>query len=65
MKSILKKFEKNAIEMSKIYGGSEHYTGRRSVGDVGSGEEYQYLSDDGSVRTVVFAETGIIYDSGN
>ncbi|NHB70278.1 hypothetical protein [Perlabentimonas gracilis] len=66
MESVLKKFEKKSIDMSKVYGGSsEHYTGTRSVagpdGTVTSGEEYAYVNDDGSITTAVFKDERIIH----
>ncbi len=60
MESILKKFEKNSIDMSNVYGGLEVYTGKKSVGDL-SGEEYAYINGD-CVQTVVFGENGIIFN---
>ena len=66
MKSVLKKFEKNSIDMSKIYGQGDIGTGRArtatSGGAVLSGMEYIRIYDDGCVWTYLATDGGGIYD---
>jgi hypothetical protein len=65
MESVLKKFEKQSIDMSKIYGGEEFYSGRGSVGTSGGaiyhGEEYTRIDDQGCVVMFVVTSSGIFY----
>ncbi len=58
MKSVLRKFEKNSIDMSKIYGGSVHPTGVAKAYDYNGiiyyGKEYARISsDDSCVETYI------------
>lgn len=63
MKSALKKFEKNSIDMSKVYGGYEVYdTGRANCavnGVVYSGTEYVSISE-GCATTWWRGDNGLI-----
>lgn len=63
MESVLKKFEKNAIDMSSIYGGSTHYTGEMSAatsgGAVYKGKEYARIDKDGCVWTYLIPYNGL------
>lgn len=64
MESILKKFEKNSVDMSKVYGGgTSHYTGERSMVTSGGayyrGKEYAEVSDDGCVSTYLVPYNGL------
>lgn len=62
MESVLKKFEKNAIDMSNIYGASSHYTGRMSAGTSGGqvyqGNEYVDIDADGCAYTYLITDGG-------
>jgi len=65
MESLLKKFEKNAIDMSKVYGGATTpYTGEMSAGTAGGaiykGSEYAVIYDDGCVWTYLATSAGRI-----
>ena len=62
MESVLKKFEKNAIDMSNIYGTSTHYTREMSVGTSGEviyhGSEYVDIDEDGCAYTYLTPHNG-------
>lgn len=64
MKSVLKKFEKSSIDMSKIYGGQLYDTGRASAtisGVTYQGTEYASISE-GCVTTFVKCDNGLIQE---
>jgi hypothetical protein len=62
MESVLKKFEKNAIDMSKICGAKTIYTGEMSAGTSGGavykGREYADIDADGCVWTYLIPYNG-------
>jgi hypothetical protein len=63
MESILKKFESNAIDMSKFYGGFEQvFTGEMlyatSGGEILKGKEYVDIYDDGCFYSYFISYTG-------
>ncbi|BDX39695.1 hypothetical protein CYCD_30500 [Tenuifilaceae bacterium CYCD] len=63
MKSVLRKFEKNSIDMSKIYGGNDYPTGIARAYDyngiIYTGKEFARISSDGScVETYIVDAQG-------
>lgn len=66
IESIIKKFEKDKVNMSQIYGGSTQYcTGRMLWGSrtdmTMSGTEYADFNDQGCCIISFMSDTGVLY----